>query len=318
MGVRCVLSGHLYEATEFEEHRRERPEGMVLICREYRVCSRCGNREEMYRNEQLLTPRERMDGKDGPENKRSGSEKGGNGSNTDKSSSENEKSGRDMTENDSEHANARETESLLEDSPALETDPDNDTSDSPLSANEIGASSADGGDGSDGEDSSDSGDGSDGSEAAAEESVSFDSLPGASTTGTDKDDTSDRADRIDRLRNPGNEPIRMADPQADSESHVNGSSETGETHNGADETYSGTEKDTAGDTTDDSADEEPADDAVIISETDASTSSPGEHGDRYGAGIYCQACGGTWNRETTSLREGDLCPECRQGYVESR
>lgn len=289
MGIRCVLSGHLYEATAFEEHRRERPEGMVLICREYQVCSRCGNREEMYRNEQLLTPRERMDGKDGPETKRSGPEKDGNGSTGDGSGSENGESGRDMVDDRSEHADSSDPDSSLENSP-------------PLSANEIGASGSDGGDGSA------SGDGSDGSEAAAEESVGFDSRSSeALATGTDEDDTGDGADRIGRLRNPENEPTQMADPPSDSESHMNESS-------GADEIHSPSDEDTA----EDSVDDEPTDDAVIISETEASTSSPSGHGDGHDAGIRCQACGGTWNRETTSLREGDLCPECRRGYVAGR
>lgn len=54
MGVQCKLLGHVYDSTEFEERRETRPNGTVLICREYQVCRRCGDREEMYRNEQAL------------------------------------------------------------------------------------------------------------------------------------------------------------------------------------------------------------------------------------------------------------------------
>jgi len=54
MGVQCTLLGHAFDATEFEEERRERPDGSVLVCREYQVCRRCGTRQELYRNEQLL------------------------------------------------------------------------------------------------------------------------------------------------------------------------------------------------------------------------------------------------------------------------
>lgn len=57
MGIQCTVFGHVYDGTEFEEHHTERPRGEVLICREYQVCRRCGNRTEMYRNERLLTPR---------------------------------------------------------------------------------------------------------------------------------------------------------------------------------------------------------------------------------------------------------------------
>lgn len=54
MGVQCKFLGHVRDATEFEEHHERRPGGTVLICREYQVCRRCGDREEMYRNEQVL------------------------------------------------------------------------------------------------------------------------------------------------------------------------------------------------------------------------------------------------------------------------
>jgi hypothetical protein len=54
MGVRCKLLGHVHDSTEFEERQEMRPNGTVLICREYQICRRCGDREEMYRNEQVL------------------------------------------------------------------------------------------------------------------------------------------------------------------------------------------------------------------------------------------------------------------------
>jgi hypothetical protein len=55
MEARCRLFGHVRDSTEFEERREQRPNGTVLICREYQVCRRCGDREELYRNEQILT-----------------------------------------------------------------------------------------------------------------------------------------------------------------------------------------------------------------------------------------------------------------------
>jgi len=56
MDVRCKLLGHVRDSTEFEERHEDRPRGTVLICREFQVCRRCGDREEMYRNEQVLSP----------------------------------------------------------------------------------------------------------------------------------------------------------------------------------------------------------------------------------------------------------------------
>ena len=54
MDVRCKLLGHVRDSTEFEERHEDRPRGTVLICREFQVCRRCGDRKEMYRNEQGL------------------------------------------------------------------------------------------------------------------------------------------------------------------------------------------------------------------------------------------------------------------------
>lgn len=56
MDVRCKLLGHVRGSTEFEERHENRSRGTVLICREYQVCRRCGDHEEMYRNEQVLSP----------------------------------------------------------------------------------------------------------------------------------------------------------------------------------------------------------------------------------------------------------------------
>ncbi len=56
MGVHCRTLGHAYDSTEFEQDREERAEGTVLVCREFRVCSRCGHREELYHNERLIDP----------------------------------------------------------------------------------------------------------------------------------------------------------------------------------------------------------------------------------------------------------------------
>ncbi len=47
----------------------------MLVCREYHVCRRCGDREEMYRNEQILVPEEPTpDATDGEQSSGVGSE----------------------------------------------------------------------------------------------------------------------------------------------------------------------------------------------------------------------------------------------------
>jgi len=50
------------------------------------------------------------------------------------------------------------------------------------------------------------------------------------------------------------------------------------------------------------------DDAVILSE-------PGDETDDCPE-VCCPDCGKAWPRTETSLRNGDLCPACREGYVE--
>jgi len=297
MGVRCVISGHLYETTEFEEHRRERPEGTVLVCREYQVCSRCGNREEMYRNEQLLTPREDMGEERGSENGTNDTEKPVGDSVSQQSGFESEENGREVTDGTSEHTDSTETTSSLEGISQLGGNLNGDTPDSSVTTNDI---STPGGEKKDDTDRPE----------VIKESVSFDSLPGgARATEPDKADASDGTERVSRLQTPKSELTEVTDNRSNSESQPNTSSRS-------DNIHSPSKEDRVKDATVDTTDDEPTDDAVIISGEDASTSSSNEHGSRYDTGLRCQACDGTWDGETTSLREGDLCPECRRGYVE--
>ena len=299
MGVRCIISGHLYETTEFEEHRKKRPEGMVLVCREYQVCSRCGNREEMYRNEQLLTPREDMDEQRVSENSTSDTERSEDDSVSEQSGFESGENSRDVMEDYSEHTNSADTKSSLKEISQLEGSLNGDTSDSSVTTNDMSTPRADEEDGTD-------------STEVIKESVSFESLPGGTrATEPDEDDAGDDVKRVSRVQTPKSELTEMTDHQSNSESQANAASRT-------DNISSVLNEDTAKDTTADTTNDEPTDDAVIISGGDASTSSSNEHGSRHDTGLRCQACGGTWDGETTSLRDGDLCPECRRGYVESR
>ncbi|CCQ37475.1 uncharacterized protein Nmlp_3345 [Natronomonas moolapensis 8.8.11] len=287
MGVRCALSGHLYETTEFEEHRRERPEGVVLVCREYQVCSRCGSREEMYRNEQLLTPREHMGEESAPEDV-DAPEGEQDGHNSDKDS-------REPTEGPSEHADSTDPDWTLEEVSRPEDNLGGETSGSSVATN--GHSSS----------TTDERDDTDRLETTAEGSSGLDSLPGGAVATEPDVDDADEAERANRLEAPENEPTKATDHRFDPESRANTAGRTENTRSPPNE-----------DVTADTASDEPTDDAVIISEADDTTPSTDEHDDGDGTGLRCQACGGTWDGATTSLREGDLCPECRRGYVEAR
>lgn len=57
MGVRCTLLGHRYGEAEIEREREERGEEAVVTIREVKTCSRCGNRSIVSENKEVTTVR---------------------------------------------------------------------------------------------------------------------------------------------------------------------------------------------------------------------------------------------------------------------
>jgi hypothetical protein len=246
MGVRCKLLGHVHDATEFEERREGRPNGTVLICREYQVCRRCGNREEMYRNEQVLAP------------------------------------------------GAAETNRSLRETPT-DTDPPQRES---------------------------------GTRQAGEQRK-------REATRERADGTDDTEDAAGTEGDPANAPSDQSGSEDD------GRPDTGEGDESEDTAV--TSFDRRGESSRDAPANSVTDDAVILPGTTAGTDpsavdgtrvatdgtgdppvAPGESGpppafdvgDDTGSEISCGSCGREWSRDTTSLREGDICPGCRKAYVE--
>ena len=280
MGVQCAVFGHVYDETEFEEHRTERPRGEVLICREYQICGRCGNRTEMYRNERLLTP-ESQGGK--PED--DGAE-GASDSTAEEANSERERS--DPTTK----APANDDGSTAESTPADQPSTDSSSPDEARVEGSI-------------------------EEARVEGSIEEARVEGS----------------IDETRIEGVPGVRIEDPE-----------DATRTEDGIDSDDRGTvpPEDAASErTSSDSspADASPTDDAVILSDGAAdpgpTASEPGDDGtrtegdsapeadpgtpferDANGGEIRCQACGQAWDGNETSLRDGDMCPDCTRGYVE--
>lgn len=250
MGVQCTVFGHVYDGTEFEEHRKERPRGEVLICREYQVCRRCGNRTEMYRNERLLTPRDAE-----PEGAQ-GNESVGAPEPTSDARGESRNGGRDATDDGGE--------TPLDDTAESGEDAPPDTSRveaAPNAGSRIG-------------------------DASTEESP------------TDERDRA-AAPSTDAGRDqPPTDSSPAADPQAeDAVILTDGASDPGP---------SVTEVDSDG-----SRANELPDDA-------ASNGGPTSPFDREvdNGEVGCLACERTWDRSVTSLRDGDICPGCKRGYVE--
>jgi hypothetical protein len=256
----------------------------------------------MYRNEQLLTPREEMNERRGPENGTSdteSSESSEGDSTSERDGFEDGQNRHDTIDGYSEHISSTDAESSRKEISRLADSLSGDTPDSSVTTDDIGTPRANDEDGTD-------------STEVIKESVGFESLPGGTrATEPSEDDASNEAERVSRVQTPKSELTETTDHQSNSESQTNTSSRT-------DTAHSPSKENTAEDATADTTNDELVDDAVIISGEDASTSSSNEHDSRHDTGLRCRVCGGTWDGETTSLRDGDLCPECRRGYVEIR
>jgi len=276
MGVRCKLLGHIRDSTEFEERREKRPTGTVLVCREYQVCRRCGDREELYRNEQVLEqeaaadspPVEATDGADP-------SEDAGEGVEDVEQATERavgnaaEHDPQDVTVEESADVTPGESAEVLADDPAGVT---------PTSG-----SDQPGSDDGQGESEDASADAGGSSTAADVEGVTADAA-GADTTDEDA--------------------VILSDSTTDAGTPA-----------------------TDADTLTTEADTSPADTPASV-RTDGTGPSPtasgddgsrvwqSDDGDDDPAKVHCNNCGAEWRRDETSLRDGDICPECRGAYVE--
>lgn len=234
MGVQCKLLGHVRDSTEFEERQESRPDGTVLICREYQVCRRCGDREEMYRNEQTLTPATPEPDTRAPEST--------------------SKTGSGTAESEPHQATEKEDS---ETAPAPVEDTDTTAADSQDASTECRDKRP--------------------SEAASPDHVTDDA-------------------------------VILSDSPADA------SPPTGDTSTSL-----------RADGTGDPLSTPVTDDAVVIS--DSSTGLNSATGNRHASTavaeptsqgqITCTGCGREWRRGATSLRDGDLCPACRDAYVEA-
>ena len=273
MGVQCKLLGHVRDSTEFEERQETRPNGTVLICREYQVCRRCGDREEMYRNERVLTPQ--------------------------------------AAEADTRTAATTEgvgASGQPDTATAAAEEPDTTDSDSrdvaAVPASEFGT---------EGEKRGDS-PGSEGADAGGASAAGCRDREAADSTGRDQvtddavilsDSSADAgrptADTPTRVRADGTGPPLSA-PGTDGAVILSASSTDA---NPSRRKKNGRPESTA----------KRRDSSQGTGGGSPPTSS-------FGAGrgtdgrLNCTSCGREWDRDATSLRAGDLCPGCREAYVE--
>lgn len=244
MDVRCKLLGHVHDSTEFEDRRADRPRGTVLICREYQVCRRCGDRKEMYRNEEVLSR------------------------DPDKAASEpGDSAAEPEAHTDDDGAGA---------APESDTDPAGSLTET-----------TDSGEQSPQEDPT-----------AVTEASGVDDSP---STGTDQPPDGVKS-AAETGRDVDSEDPDDADSVTDDGVILSGTSTEPETR--ADDPAKQPVADGRGATDNDLHEAESS-----PSMLDLDTTSGGR--------VYCADCSGEWQREATSLRDGDICPDCRRAYVES-
>jgi len=273
MGVRCNVLGHVHDTTELEERREERPNGTVLICREYQVCRRCGDRDELYRNEQLLARPEGETNTDG-----SGAEPSDVGASeveagASEDPSEAVTAGADGEGDERDPASEESVgETDSETGVEILTDESGDDSQQHVEADERAQDEAgDGVSDSDTETVSASGDTDEGS-TTDDGVILSESSSEVATLQSGTDPAAERSGTESLTPGAGTETETAA---------ADGGRDTGTAVGSASESW-----------------------AVEVTTDDTEE-------------VVCRTCGEKWDRDSTSLRDGDLCPDCRRGYVES-
>jgi hypothetical protein len=313
MGVQCTVLGHAYGGTESEQHREDREDGTVLISREYQVCTRCGNRKELYRNEQLLPNGDRA------------TDTSADGAN---SESQNTQTAVEPPAEETPAASAGGT--ALSSTDAVEETPnpapapaDGETGGVILEADDNGGPSGRG--------------------PAGDTEPSVDTEPTHGERGERADDAQP-SDPTARAGPDGREfgewpqdataDLTGSDHQATSGAVTDEASGTDDAVglSGAFESSSQAETD---DSAQRSARSETADGWATSTEPAGTASTKTEQtlrgasetvdglsafgtDDPSDPEIRCHSCESGWARAETSLREGDLCPDCREGYVAVR
>jgi len=276
MGVRCTVLGHVCDSTEFEQRRVQRPEGTVLVCREYQVCRHCGNREELYRNEQVLDPCESDEAtpKAGTADAKPTDQETSTDESDDEMSDIEEKtetasprSGRSERELD------RQKERMAPDSSETEGETDGQER-TDLGGPEPRVDAAE----------STTNSGQSVMDGATREAMSDGS--GATAVTDDAVILTDSPDRSTQW------PSETDRASGDSDTATR-DRET-KRHSSSDD--SATPKEETG--------------VEVLTDPDATAGTDEK-------GLECRTCGTEWTRTETSLRDGDLCPDCRRGYVQT-
>jgi hypothetical protein len=299
MGVSCTLLGHKYGEAEIEREREERGEEAVVTIREVKVCERCGNRSVVSENKEVTAaqPGDAEVAKPADEDAAS----------TDQSASDTP----DAPDHVSEEGLAEAAD-------------DKDVVGDAETAGEGAADAAEEGPEHDPETDDgvilDDGDDEVPEEReygewpdAEEDHASAEADPAAADDGKEPaawPDSDEDADEGYDATTPDGEPADVEFPGSADGEEVASDEAAGESDDGGAEVLD-TEPESAG-----TESATPADEGADF-ERAREAGSPSEPG-AGGTELYCPACGYRDPSRDGSLREGDICAECRKGYLAAR
>lgn len=327
MGLKCLL-GHDYSAPEIERERVEDGDEVVTTLREVQTCARCGETRVVSENTEVTTMARLTAEAETVEESPTRTE-----------TLSNDPSPEEPSTDDPPAADSSTVESSA-DQPAP-AEPSTATGEAPTAAGGPQASTA----------TPETDEGVEFIEetaagASASRSVTADPTTGEGSTADPADDgaeilesespasgedgsatTTGGVDRTDG-RERGAWP--SVDTPAEASAETDGEHRSWPTHDAEDEGYDASTSHSAGETGDEAVAYVggPAAEASATARTDTTTglersrerraASAEETRPRGPTEYYCPACEMTTDTEGSSLRAGDVCPECRGGYVAER
>lgn len=287
MGLRCSILGHEYADPEVRRDREDRGDEVVVTVTEVRVCERCGGETVVSENTEVrsvATPEDAgLDEEDG----------GGEEEDSEDGSATTARNATDAAvggaAGSAEETTAEEDDGVILDEESPERDPGEwpEADDTHLDDTETGSAAPDEGD-------ADAEPEPTGDDGAADGDDTDEPAGGGEPTPDPEE--SEQTEILDDA-GPSAEPEPEPEPGPESEPASEGGWSDTDTSGGGAATGRG---------------ESAGDDAVGTGITRPSMSA--SDGDRF----VCPECGHEASTESTSLRAGDICPECAAGYLAER
>ncbi len=288
MAIRCSLLGHAYGDSDVEREREEQGNEVVVTIREEQTCARCGKTKLVSENKEVTAIRESTDETEGPE-PAAGTVDEGVAADADGTAPEEIEDSADEDATGGGH-----------DAEFVDEGPD-DTGEVPAATREAGTATGD--------------DESEEIDPAEDDAVILDA-----DDETDEEPERDRGhgewpDSDDtRADEPGNEAWPAVDGEDEGFDAESGSGEPEDVEFGG-----GLRPESGGSGEGEAVVERPEGTTETTFTSVDSAPTPVEStGSGDGSQYVCPECGFTAPGSGSSLRAGDICPECRSGYLAER